>query len=918
VTNRTVAVALKAEVSGYLANLRTAKAATGEFVGGLDTMARKSPGQFSDVLRATAGVGVALLALPAAAVKVGMAFDQQLSAVQAVTNATGKEMESLRTAALESGRATVFSATQSAQAEAALGRAGLSTSEIVGGALAGSLALAAAGTVDLAEAADVAAKTMRIFNLAGADVGHIADVLAAAANKSATDVSELGMALRQGGQVAAMTGLTLEDTVGTLAAFADNALIGSDAGTSLKTMLQKLANPAAETADLMRQLGINAYDASGNFIGITKLAGQLQTKLGTLTQAQRDQALAQIFGADATRAANVLYKLGADGLRRYVEAVDDSGAAADAAAKKTDNLAGDLEKLRGSLENVAIESGGSASTGLRKLTQITTALVDNLGDMPPAVSGTLTVMAGLAGGALLLGAGLLKVRQVVHNAVDALNDMGPAGKRAATGLETTAKWAGRATLALTALQVAGAVVSSFQKDLNPQIDALAKSLEEFAKQGRIAGEMARLFGKSTAGLPTNKIDDLDRALAAVASKGFAKFADGATDFALGLVGINSPLDEGKEKIQALDQALAQLVQGGDADAAAKAMVLLEERAKAQGLSLTRLHEAFPAYFAALQTTGTAADQSADAIKRNAEANQILTGTLDDAIAKLGSFGAAFDALHGKALSMLDADIAAEQAIDNLTEAIEKNGKTTDINTQKGRDNLRAVEAGIKGAEAAAQKTYEQTGSVAAASKTYDGYITRLRNAMLAAGMNRAEVDKLLGLYARMPALVATNVTAPGLATVLDSARRLQTITNDLDGRHIRTYYSAVTLGRTASPYAQRWGGAVEHAQSGLLRDASVYSAGSSPLYAFAEPATRGEAFIPKSGDYGRSMSVLSHAAGWYGAQVVPAGSGGGRQVVEVVLTGGDASTAALLKVLRKDIRTAAGGNVQRRLGRNAR
>jgi hypothetical protein len=102
------------------------------------------------------------------------------------------------------------------------------------------LALAASGQLDLAESATVAAQTMNTFGLAGKDVTHIADVLSASANKSAADVHGLGMSLRMGGLLAKQTGLSLEDTVGTLSAFADHALIGSDAGTSLKTMLQRL------------------------------------------------------------------------------------------------------------------------------------------------------------------------------------------------------------------------------------------------------------------------------------------------------------------------------------------------------------------------------------------------------------------------------------------------------------------------------------------------------------------------------------------------------------------------------------------------------------------------------------------------------------------------------------------------------
>jgi TP901 family phage tail tape measure protein len=106
-------------------------------------------------------------------------------------------------------------------------------------------------------------------------------------------------------------------------------------------MLLALANPAEQDQRLaMDELGIAAYDAQGKFVGITNLAEQLKTKLGGLTQAQRDAALAQIFGTDAIRAANVLYQQGGKGIQDWIGKVNDAGYAADTAHELTNNLAG--------------------------------------------------------------------------------------------------------------------------------------------------------------------------------------------------------------------------------------------------------------------------------------------------------------------------------------------------------------------------------------------------------------------------------------------------------------------------------------------------------------------------------------------------------------------------------------------------
>jgi TP901 family phage tail tape measure protein len=164
--------------------------------------------------------------------------------------------------------------------------------------------------MDVGEAAEIAATAMTQFGLSGKDVPHIADLLAAGANKAQGSVHDLGYALKMGGLVGHQFGLSVDETTGTLAAFASAGLIGRDSGTSFKTMLLHLANPTAKTRDLMKELGINVYDAQGKFIGITQLAEVLRTKLAGLTEAQRNQALAQIFGTDAIRGANVLYRQG--------------------------------------------------------------------------------------------------------------------------------------------------------------------------------------------------------------------------------------------------------------------------------------------------------------------------------------------------------------------------------------------------------------------------------------------------------------------------------------------------------------------------------------------------------------------------------------------------------------------------------
>jgi len=329
-------------------------------------------GAAAGVAGAAVGIGIGL------AVKKFADFDHAMSAVEASTGAAGAELEQLGQAALDSAEDTKFGATEAAQGIEALGKAGVSTGDIIGGGLAGALDLAAAGEIEVAAAAEVAAGAMTQFGLSGAKVPHIADLLAAAAGKAQGTVGDMAMAFKQSGLVASQMGLSIEETTGTLAAFASNALIGSDAGTSFRTMLLHLANPSGEAARLMDELGIAAYDSQGAFVGMESLAGQLQTALGGLSAAERDAALATIFGMDAVRGANVLYQQGAAGIADWTAKVDDAGFAAEQAATRTDNLKGDIEKLGGALESLAIGQAGGANSALRELVQTLTDVIGML------------------------------------------------------------------------------------------------------------------------------------------------------------------------------------------------------------------------------------------------------------------------------------------------------------------------------------------------------------------------------------------------------------------------------------------------------------------------------------------------------------------------------------------------------------
>lgn len=479
--SRTVKTSLVTEVSGYIAGYQKAAKATRD----LGTEAEKLAAKKDAINQ----LGTGLLAIGAvAAVGVGLAvkafaeFDQAMSNVKAATQETTANMGLLREAALDAGASSVFTATEAANAIEELGKAGLTTQQILEGGLDGALALASAGALGVAEAAQIAAISVKQFGLDGADVPHVADLLAAGAGKAVGSVQDLGSALGQAGLVANQTGLSIEETTGVLAAFADKGLLGSDAGTSLKTMLQSLVPSSAAAREEMERLGISAYDANGEFIGAAAFAGNYSNALKDLTPQQQAATAKIIFGSDAVRAANVFYDLGAEGIQKYIDQTNDSGYAAQVAADRLDNLSGDVEKLGGSFETALIKSGSGANDVLRGLTQSATFLVDAFGSVPTPILNTGLAVAGVtAAVALAGGAALVAVPKIAAFKTN-LDTLGISGKKAAIGVGVVAGALSAGVLAFSLWASEQATAAGVADEFAGSLDSTTGALTDYTRE----------------------------------------------------------------------------------------------------------------------------------------------------------------------------------------------------------------------------------------------------------------------------------------------------------------------------------------------------------------------------------------------------------------------------------------------------
>lgn len=343
----------------------------------------------------TLGLTVPIVAAGGAATSVAASFDDAMSQVQGALGGASADMDGLRNLALQLGADTVFSATESAQAMVELAKGGLTEAQIKGGALAASMDLAAAGQLNLADAAATTVQMMGSFGLGAGDATRIANALAGAANASSADVSDLTQAMSQCSAQASLAGWSLEDTAAALALFADHGVKGSDAGTSLKTMLQRLAAPTDQAAEAIAAYGLNIRDSNGKMKDISGIADELTGKLGGLSDAERDAALQAIFGSDASRAAAILMQSGSEGLAKYIAATNDATAAETMANAQKGELSWALENMGGAIESASIAFGTALAPAITAVAGVIGNVAEAFASLPAGVQTGIAVVLAL-------------------------------------------------------------------------------------------------------------------------------------------------------------------------------------------------------------------------------------------------------------------------------------------------------------------------------------------------------------------------------------------------------------------------------------------------------------------------------------------------------------------------------------------
>lgn len=359
----------------------------------------------------------------------GMEFDSALSKVQALSGASGSEMEAMEAKAREMGATTTFSATDAADAMGYMALAGWDAQQSMD-QVGNVLNLAQAGEMGLADASDLVTDYLSAFGLQASDTAHFTDVLATASSSTNTSVEGLGDSFRNCAANAHATGVDVETTSALIGTLANSGIKGAQAGTALNAMFRDMTAKAENGAIAIGDASVEIMDANGNYRDMVDILRDVDAATQGMGDAEKAAALSSTFTADSIKGLNTILGSGVDGvdeLRQSFYGCD--GAASDMAGTMTDNLAGDVAAMGSAFDELKLKVndslGGAFRAGVQfitgKVVPALTVLIDNL----PEVGAALGVV-GAAIGAMKLGSlvsGLGGIAGIVGSVAAAFNPL---------------------------------------------------------------------------------------------------------------------------------------------------------------------------------------------------------------------------------------------------------------------------------------------------------------------------------------------------------------------------------------------------------------------------------------------------------------------------------------------------------------
>lgn len=363
----------------------------------------KISGAGAKLMGATAAIG----GLGAAAVKTTADFDAAMSQVQAISGATGDELQSLRDKAREMGAKTKFSATDAANGLNYMAAAGWTTQQMLDG-IDGVMNLAAAGGEDLASTADIVSGSLTAFGLSAKDSAHFADLLAAAAAYTNAGISDMGETFKYCAPIAGALGFSARDTAEAVGLMANAGIKSTQAGTALRTIMNSLSGDVKITGKNIGEVTIATSNADGSMRSLSDILADCRKAFSGLSDSEKANAASSLVGKNAMSGFLALMNASPDDVNRLSQSLDDCDGAADKMAQTMeDNLPGQIEELKSAVEDLAISFGDLLMPYIRSAVSKVQGLVEKLDSMDDGAKKAILAVALIAAslGPLLLVVG---------------------------------------------------------------------------------------------------------------------------------------------------------------------------------------------------------------------------------------------------------------------------------------------------------------------------------------------------------------------------------------------------------------------------------------------------------------------------------------------------------------------------------
>ncbi|TNL52043.1 phage tail tape measure protein [Acinetobacter bereziniae] len=349
-------------------------------------------------------------------------FEKQMSGVQSVLDLEkqSKAMQQLTADARKLGAASSFSPGEVAQAQFALGSGGFNADQIHK-ALGGTLQLAEAGKVEIERAAQIAVGTLNGFGLAASEIGRVNDVFLKGTNLTATSVDGLGETMKYVAPIAKAYGASIEQATAMTGLLGNNNILDTQAGTSLRSIMTRFAGPPKEATKAFAKLKIETKDNNGNLRDMSDILAEVNKATKNMGSGERLDIFKDIAGQEAVSAFAVLVDQSAlldknsgktvNKIKELTKELENSkGAAARAAAILKDNLAGDIEQLGGSIQDLSISVLNAIGTDIRGFVTGLGAFIDRIKDWVDANPELVRTIANLAMKLLMFKVAMLSVR----------------------------------------------------------------------------------------------------------------------------------------------------------------------------------------------------------------------------------------------------------------------------------------------------------------------------------------------------------------------------------------------------------------------------------------------------------------------------------------------------------------------------